>query len=67
VPLPPTLLDVPTAAARLGITERHLRELIYKRRIPFVKVGGFSVRFDPDDLAAWLEASKVPTGGRGAA
>jgi excisionase family DNA binding protein len=65
--LPTTLLDVPTAADRLGITQRHLRELVYTRRIPYLKVGGFAVRFDPDELAVWLEASRVPADGRGVA
>jgi excisionase family DNA binding protein len=64
--LPAVLLDVPKAAGRLGITERHLRELIYRREVPYVKVGRL-VRFDPTDLAAWLEARKVPAGGRGVA
>jgi excisionase family DNA binding protein len=60
------LLNIPAAAARLDITERHLRELIYQKRIPYAKVGRL-VRFDPADLDAWLEANKVPADGRGAA
>lgn len=63
------LLDVPAAAARLNISERHLRELIYRREVPYLKVGRL-VRFDPNDLEAWLAARRVPAGpgrGRGAA
>ncbi len=47
------LLDVRTVAARLGTTERHIRQLIADRRIPFFKVGR-SVRFDPDIIDRWL-------------
>jgi excisionase family DNA binding protein len=59
VPLHNKLLDIPAAAERLGITERHVRELIYRKRIPYLKVGRL-VRFDPADLDTWVEASKVP-------
>jgi excisionase family DNA binding protein len=61
------MLDVPTAADRLGITVRHMRELIYTRRIPYHKVGRL-VRFDEDDLKRWLEANRRPAApDRGAA
>jgi excisionase family DNA binding protein len=53
------LIDVPTAAARLGITVRHLRELIYRREIPYTKVGRL-VRFDPAELADYLDSRRVP-------
>jgi excisionase family DNA binding protein len=51
------LLDLPTAAAALGTSPRHVRSLIYERGLPFVKVGQL-VRIDEDDLAAWIEANK---------
>lgn len=58
------LLDYPQAAERLGIKEHHLRKLVYRRDIPFVKLppGGRTakVRFDPKDLDRWVEAHKVP-------
>ncbi|MFN8037187.1 MAG: helix-turn-helix domain-containing protein [Acidimicrobiia bacterium] len=44
-------------AERLGVTERHVRRLVAERRIPFVKVGRF-VRFDPTDVAAWLDSCR---------
>jgi excisionase family DNA binding protein len=53
------LLDVPAAAERLNISVRHLRELLYRREVPYLKVGRL-VRFDPADLDAWLEARKIP-------
>jgi excisionase family DNA binding protein len=53
------LLDVKAAAARLGTTERHIRELVYRRAVPYVKVGRL-VRFDPADLDAWIAANRQP-------
>jgi len=53
-----SLLDSAQAAYRLGVTERLIRRLVAERRIPFVRVGRF-VRFDPDDIDAWIEEAKV--------
>jgi excisionase family DNA binding protein len=53
----PHLLTIDDVADRLGTTPRHIRRLIAERRIPFVKVGWF-IRFDPGDLARWLDASR---------
>lgn len=52
------LLDSPTTAKRLGITERHLRELVVRRDIPFVKVGRL-IRFKPDDLDRWIDENRT--------
>lgn len=54
---PSALLDLPAVARRLGVGERHVRRLVAERRIPFVKWGHL-LRFDPDDLAAWIEAHR---------
>lgn len=56
------LLSIPEAAQYLGTTERHMRNLVFRRAIPFVKVGAF-VRFKVSDLEAWIEANTVPAGG----
>ncbi len=40
-----------------------MRRLIAERRIPFVKIGRF-VRFDPEEIAAWIDGQRVPTEGR---
>jgi excisionase family DNA binding protein len=53
----PRLLDVPKLAAHLGVKERHVRRLIAERRIPFIKWGHL-IRFDPDDIAAWLDQNR---------
>jgi excisionase family DNA binding protein len=64
----PRLLSIGQLAERLGTTPRRVRRLVAERRVPFVKVGRL-VRFDPDDIAAWLDARRVggPGGIDGAA
>ncbi|MGE3292462.1 MAG: helix-turn-helix domain-containing protein [Geminicoccaceae bacterium] len=56
------LLDTPKAAEYLGTSVRHVQNLVYHRRIPYVKVGRF-VRFRTRDLDAWIDANTVPAGG----
>jgi excisionase family DNA binding protein len=56
----PNLLDIPALAEHLGVTERHVRRLVFERRIPFIKVGRL-VRFDPAEIAAWIDRSRTPT------
>jgi excisionase family DNA binding protein len=58
------LLDVPGAAQYLDTTVRNIRELVYKRRIPYVKLGRL-VRFDRRDLDRWIEEQKEPALTRG--
>jgi len=53
-------MDLPTVAAQLGVNERHIRRLVHERRIPFVKWGHL-LRFDPQEIDAWLDAARVPT------
>ncbi len=50
----PELLDITEVAQHLGVNVRHVRRLIAERRIPFIKWGHL-VRFDPDEIATWLE------------
>ena len=47
------LLATSGAAERLGTTERHIRELVYRRELPFVKVGRL-LRFDPAALDRYV-------------
>lgn len=53
------LVDIDAVAERLGITVRHVRRLVSERRIPYVKVGHL-VRFDPAEIAAWIDAARRP-------
>lgn len=50
----PRLLTIDQLAEHLGTSHRHLRRLIAERRIPYVKVGRL-IRFDPAEIAAWLD------------
>jgi excisionase family DNA binding protein len=56
----PQLLDVPALAELLATTPRHVRRLVAEHRIPYLKCGHF-VRFDPDDVVAWLMKARVPS------
>jgi excisionase family DNA binding protein len=53
-------VDIPTLAAHLGVTDRHIRRLVFERRIPFVKWGRL-VRFDVDEIGRWIEAASTPS------
>ncbi len=55
----PQLLTIDQLDEQLGITVRHVRRLIAERRIPYLKVGGL-VRFDPADIATWLDGARHP-------
>ncbi len=61
------LLTVAEAAERLNTTPRHVRRLVFERRIAYRKLGNY-VRFHPDDLAEYVAAHRVevarPTSGR---
>lgn len=50
----PRLLTIEQLADHLGSTPRHVRRLVAERRVPYLKVGRF-VRFDPVEIAAWLD------------
>ena len=52
------LLTMEEAAERLCTTPRHVRRLVFERRIAYRKVGRF-VRFHPDDLAEYVAAHRV--------
>jgi excisionase family DNA binding protein len=55
----PHLLSIDELADHLGVTVRHVRRLIAERRIPFLKVGRL-VRFNPEEIASWLEDTRRP-------
>lgn len=47
------LLSIAEVADWLGVDVRHVRRLVQERRIPFIKWGHL-LRFDPDEIEAWL-------------
>jgi excisionase family DNA binding protein len=52
------LLTMEEAAEWLCTTPRHVRRLVFDRRIAYRKVGRF-VRFHPDDLVEYVAAQRV--------
>jgi len=56
----PQLLTIDQLAERLGVSIRHIRRLIAERRVPYLKVGWF-IRFDPAEIAAWLDGARHPS------
>ena len=55
------LLTVAEAAEWLNTTPRHVRRLVFERRIAYRKLGNY-VRFHPDDLAEYVAAHRVEAG-----
>jgi excisionase family DNA binding protein len=51
------LMDINAVATRLGVEVRHVRRLVFERRIPYIKRGHL-VRFDPTDIDAWIEQAR---------
>jgi excisionase family DNA binding protein len=61
------LLTAEQVATLLGTTPRHVRRLVFERRIAYRKLGR-CVRFHPDDVAEYIAANRVevspPAAGR---
>ncbi len=57
------LINITGASAALGISRSTLRDWVWRRRIPHVRVGG-AVRFKPEDIRAFIEAGAVPAAPR---
>lgn len=51
------LLSIAEVADALGVDVRHVRRLVHERRIPYVKWGHL-LRFDPADIAEWVDACR---------
>ena len=52
------LLNIKEVSEYLGISQKGLYNMIYRREIPFIKIGG-RVRFDIIDLDKWIERQKI--------
>ena len=52
------LLTLVEVAERLNTTPRHVRRLVFERRIAYRKLGRY-VRFHPDDVAEYVAAHRV--------
>lgn len=53
-----TFLNVDEVAGWLGVSSTTVRDWVFKRRIPFLKING-SVRFDRDELISWTNSQRV--------
>lgn len=53
------LITITDVAEYLGVSVRHVRRLVFERRIPYVKWGHL-LRFDIDDINAWLADLRFP-------
>lgn len=62
----PHLIDVPTLAEHLDVTESHVRRLVHLRRIPFIRWGRF-LRFDVADVDRFIEESTTSVSGTSSA
>lgn len=54
----PKLVDMAGAALILGTTHRHIKDLLYQRKIPYVKIGR-KVRFELRDLDRYIKVNRV--------
>jgi excisionase family DNA binding protein len=52
------LIDIEALASWLGVEVVFVRRLVVERRIPFLKIGKF-VRFDPDEVAMWIDDQRI--------
>jgi excisionase family DNA binding protein len=52
------MLKPEEVAERLSVSLRFIRRLCHERRVPYTKVGKF-VRFDADELEAWIVTHRV--------
>lgn len=52
------LWSIKQAALKLSVSEKTLRDWVYKRKVPFVKVGNL-VRFIPSEIEEWIQERSV--------
>jgi len=53
------LMTIKEAGIYTGLAVKTLYNMVSQRRIPFVKVGGFLLRFDKEHLNDWLKTQTV--------
>jgi excisionase family DNA binding protein len=53
------LLTYPEAAARLGVSPKTLRRIVEDGAIPTVRPTDHTVRFDPEDVDAFIASRKT--------
>jgi excisionase family DNA binding protein len=53
-------LRVSEVAELFGVTPQHIYKMAANGRIPSFRISG-AIRFDPDEVAAWLQQKQAPT------
>ena len=48
------------AVEATGLAERTIRDLMYRKAIPYVKLPSGATRFDPVELQTWIDSGRVP-------
>ena len=56
------LIDIKDAAAIFKLKVSYLRGLVFRNEIPFYKIGAL-VRFDRQEVDAWMRSKRIPVGG----
>jgi excisionase family DNA binding protein len=56
------LMTITEVADALGVAVRHVRRLVYERRIPYIKWGHL-LRFDPTEIRTWIDKYRRHPGG----
>lgn len=56
-------LNYAEAAAYIGVKVPTLRSMVCRKQVPHIRLSGKLVRFDVDELDAWLRAHSVPANG----
>ena len=51
------LVSINDVADQLGVDVRHVRRLVYEKRIPYIKWGHL-LRFDPAEIATWIDSHR---------
>jgi excisionase family DNA binding protein len=57
-------LKVAEVAELFGVTPQHIYRMAANGSIPSFRISG-SVRFDPDEMAAWLKEKQAPSAAQG--
>jgi excisionase family DNA binding protein len=53
------LLTVDELAVVLSASTESVRHMVRRRQIPFIRLGSKTLRFDQNEIAAWLDAKRV--------
>jgi excisionase family DNA binding protein len=53
------LLTIPQLAKKINLKPRTIKSWVEKRTIPFIKLPGGDIRFDPEYIENWLKIRTV--------